>query len=193
MAETKSTACVENSKLYQHTLIEDPPGSSASADDRRQYLMLSRKVQNLCEGCPLIKQCLFDAVVNHDVAGFAGGTTQRQRTEIRQQLRIRVEPEDFDTLAGVTARHRQVDGDEVVRLRRANPHESLETLAHRLGCSLSTVKRHLRKARSQATSPKAAPAPRPTMAEVWNVYLRVVRDTVPAAGRRPAHTRRYAA
>lgn len=192
MAETKSTACVENSKLYQHALIEEPPTSSASADDRRQYLMLSRKVQNLCEGCPLIKQCLFEAVVSHDVAGYAGGTTQRQRQEIRQQLRIRVEPEDFDTLAGVTARHRQVDGDEVVRLRRANPHESLETLAHRLGCSLSTVKRHLRKARSTASTPKAAPSPRPTMSEVWAVYLRVVRGAAPAA-RRTATPRRVAA
>ena len=50
-----------------------------------------------------------------------------------------MEPENFDTLAGVTGRHHQVNHSEVVRLRHAKPDESLEMLAHRLGCSLSTV------------------------------------------------------
>jgi hypothetical protein len=46
-------------------------------------------------------------------------------------LDITVEPEDFDGLAGVIRRHRQVNHSEVVRLRNANPNESLETLAQR--------------------------------------------------------------
>jgi hypothetical protein len=66
-----------------------------------------------------------------------------------------VEQENFDTLTGVTRQHRQVNHSEVVRLRNANPHESLEMLAHRLGCSLSTVKRHLRRERRQ---PSVGPA-----------------------------------
>lgn len=119
----------------------------------------------ICHGCPLIAPCLYRAVVEHDVAGFAGGTTARQRSEIRGRLAIRVEPEDFDTLAGVTGRHRQIDHDEVVRLRNANPQESLEVLAHRLDCSLSTVKRHLRRERSN-TSPTAEPPTTPTLAQV---------------------------
>ena len=94
----------------------------------------------------------------HDVAGYVGGTTPAQRARIRGRLRITVAPEDFDTLAGVTGGHRQVDHDEVVRLRHAHPDESLETLAHRLGCSLSTVKRHLRRERNQ-------PSPRTIAAE----------------------------
>ena len=50
-------------------------------------------------------------------------------------------PVNFDTLAGVTGRHHQVNHSEVVRLRHAKPDESLEMLAHRLGCYLSTVKK----------------------------------------------------
>jgi len=63
-----------------------------------------------------------------------------------------VEPENFDTLAGVTGPNHQVDHSEVVRLRTANPHETLEMLAQRLGCSLSTVKRHLRRERREPST-----------------------------------------
>jgi hypothetical protein len=87
--------------------------------------------------------------VEYDVAGYVAGTTPPQRAQIRRRLHINVEPEDFDSLAGVTRRHRQVNHSEVVRLRNANPNESLETFAQRLGCSLSTVKRHLRRERRQ--------------------------------------------
>jgi len=93
---------------------------------------------------------------------------------MRALLAVAVEPEDFDILAGVTRHHRQVNHDQVVRLRHSNPHESLEQLAQRLGCSLSTVKRHLRHER-------AAPAVRtlgtklvPTEAEVMAAYQQVV-------------------
>ena len=61
----------------------------------------------------------------------------------------RSRPEDFDSLAGVVGGQRTVDHDEVVRLRRAHPDESLERIARRLGCSLSTVKRHLRRERNE--------------------------------------------
>jgi hypothetical protein len=38
-------------------------------------------------------------------------------------------------------------------LRAAHPDDSLEALAARLDCSLSTVKRHLRRARREASAP----------------------------------------
>lgn len=167
--------CVAFASLFQHPLMEDAPTSSASADERRQYMMMVRKAENVCGSCPLMAQCLYDAVAKHDVAGFVGGTTPRQRQEIRQRLQITVAPEDFDSLAGVTGRNRQIDHDEVVRLRAANPHESLETLAHRLGCSLSTIKRHLRRHRHEAASPAPVKKPSlPTMAAVINAYRQVV-------------------
>lgn len=170
------TGCTEYASLYQHPLMEEPPNSSATADERRQYQMMVRKAQNVCGSCPLMTQCLYDAVVKHDVSGFAGGTTRKQRMEIRARLDVSVAPEDFDTLAGVTARHRQVDHNEVIRLRNANPHESLETLAQRMGCSLSTVKRHLRKARSGEVVTAIRPD-RPSMKRVLAAFTEVTQGS----------------
>lgn len=137
-------------------------------------MLLARKAADICHACPVMQQCLYDSVVKHDVAGFAAGTTQRQRLEIRNRLKIAVIPEDFDTLAGITARHRKVDHAEVVRLRQTNPHESLETLARRLGCSLSTVKRHLRRHRNEALRPGSGQRRIPTLPEVIVVFRQVV-------------------
>lgn len=169
-------ACLEFTDVFQHDLMEEPPTSSAPLKDRSTYQMLVRRAMDQCAACPLSAQCLYDAVVKHDVAGFAAGTTQRQRQEIRRELGVTVRPEDLDTLAGVTARHRQVNHDEVVRLRNANPHESLETIANRLGCSLSTVKRHLRRARAAAANPAPEQGTRtlPTMRDVVNAYHAVL-------------------
>ena len=54
--------------------------------------------------CPLMAHCLYEAVVRHDVAGYAAGTTAAQRVKIRALLGISVEPENLDTLAGVIGR-----------------------------------------------------------------------------------------
>ena len=148
--------CVELASVFQNPLLEDPIAASAPASVRRRYATLVTQAEDVCFSCPLIAGCLYQAVVEHDVAGYVAGTTPAQRAAIRARLRIAVEPEDFDTLAGVVGgRHRQVDHDEVVRLRHAHPDESLETLARRLGCSLSTVKRHLRKERREPVAPRA--------------------------------------
>ena len=167
--------CVEFASLFQHELMEEPPTTSAPAEDRRNYSLMERQAENLCAACPLMTQCLYHAVVKHDVSGYAAGTTKKQRTEIRHRLGIIVKPEDFDTLAGVTGHHRQVDHDEVIRLRNANPHESLETLATRMGCSLSTVKRHLRKARNSTEVTPIRTAKLPSPQQVWSTLAAITR------------------
>ena len=139
--------CVELASVFQSPLLEEPPAGDATVADHRQYNALIARAEQACLDCPLIERCLYAAVVEHDVAGYVGGTTEAERARIRRALRITVAAEDFDTLAGVTGGHRQVDHDEVVRLRHAHPDESLESLARRIGCSLSTVKRHLRRER----------------------------------------------
>ncbi|WP_203567909.1 WhiB family transcriptional regulator [Aestuariimicrobium ganziense] len=172
--ETVTPACTEYAGLFQHRLLEDS-AAAGSVDERRQQAMMTRKAENLCLECPLMTQCLYNAVVKFDVAGYVAGTTPRQRSEMRSILGIRVQPEDFDTLAGVTTPNRQVDHDEVVRLRNANPYESLESIAQRLGCSLSTVKRHLRKARAAQEQPKARlRRVEPTLAQVIAAYQAVL-------------------
>ena len=77
-------------------------------------------------------------------------------------------------------RHHQVDHDELLRLRNAHPDESLERLARRLGCSLSTVKRHMRKERRSPSVRRAEPV-KPTLAAV----LAAAADVAGSPLRRP--------
>jgi Transcription factor WhiB len=156
--------CIQLAAVFQNQLLEEPLPGGVSATVRRRQQALITTAQAACRECPLIVDCLYQAIVEYDVAGYVAGTTPSQRAQIRRVLDITVEPEDFDTLAGATRRHRQVDHSEVVRPRNANPHESLETLAQRLGCSLSTVKRHLRRERRAPATPSSAQ--KPTIAAV---------------------------
>jgi Transcription factor WhiB len=156
--------CIQLAAVFQNQLLEEPLPGGVSATVRRRQQALITTAQAACRECPLIVDCLYQAIVEYDVAGYLAGTTPSQRAQIRRVLDITVEPEDFDTLAGATRRHRQVDHSEVVRPRNANPHESLETLAQRLGCSLSTVKRHLRRERRAPATPSSAQ--KPTIAAV---------------------------
>ena len=176
------TGCVQFADLFQDSMLEEPPALSAPAEQRRHYAALERAAANVCAACPLLQPCLYRAVVSHDVAGFVAGTTRRQRVQLRSRLGVSVQPEDFDTLAGVARQHRQIDHDEVVRLRRANPHESLEQLAQRLGCSLSTVKRHLRAERSAPAARQPERASQPTLAQVMAAYDELHRGTSTATG-----------
>lgn len=157
--------CVSRADLFLDPLLEQPPTGSVPAAVRRRAVALADEATAACEDCPLMADCLFRAVVTYDVCGFVAGTTERQRAEIRRRLGVEVAPEDFDTLAGVNGGHRQVDHAEILRLRRAHPDESLERLAGRLGCSLSTVKRHLRKERRSPSTP-ITPAARPSVRAV---------------------------
>lgn len=148
--------CVTDAVLF-HRLEDVAPGGDDAA--------LRARASAICGRCPLAAQCLYDAVVRHDVAGFVAGTTPQQRRSIRARVGARVEADNFDTLAGVGAAGRPVDRAEVLRLRRANPDETLEQLALRLGCSTSTIKRHLRKVRAGVMDER--PARRvPTRTEV---------------------------
>lgn len=156
-----TTACVEFDGLFLHELLEDARSATTSAQ-RNQQRMLTERARRLCAGCPMLQQCRYDAIVKHDVAGFVGGTTEAQRSEIRRLLKVKVSAENLDAFAGAFAPNRQVSQDEVVRLRKANPYETLDQLASRLGCSLSTVKRHLRRARlntSQSSDEQLLPTP----------------------------------
>ena len=182
-AIAKSTACVTSPDLFLHPLLEEGLPASASGEARQQRDRLAQQAKAACTDCPLLARCLYDAIIRHDVSGFVAGTTPRQRLDMRQLLRWTVEPEDFDTMAGASGPNRQVDHTEVLRLRAANPHESLEMIAQRLGCSLSTVKRHLRKARNGESATKLAAVP-PSVEQVMAAYDQI---------NRPSTTRRRAA
>jgi len=141
-----ATRCSEHPKLFQDPLLEDATGSLTFAG-RRLQAMLTAEAIALCAQCPARRQCLYDAVVRFDLAGVAGGTTPSERAAIRQRLDWRVPPENLDNLLGLSPGGR-INHDELLRTRRINPDQSLDQLAERLGCSLSTIKRHLRQERA---------------------------------------------
>lgn len=163
-------ACVKLADLFQHPLIESETNAKTSNEKRCQRALLNR-AQTACHNCPMMVECLYRAVVDHDIAGYVAGTTQTRREQIRSSLGINVKPDDLDSFLGVKSGSR-VDHDQVLRLRAAYPNDSLDTIAHRLGCSLSTVKRHLRKARSKEPATRENIQPKPSVAQVLDAYAR---------------------
>lgn len=173
-----ATPCSTNVNLYLHPLLEEPPvRSSVPADTWRTYEGMAAAARSSCSACPLLADCLYKAVAQTDVSGYVGCTSAAERSAIRRILGVRIEAEDVDALAGTRGTRQPVDHDEVLRTRAAHPDDSLEMLAARLDCSLSTVKRHLRRARNPASSdPTAVPGERrlPSMDEVFDAFEQVV-------------------
>lgn len=156
-------ACASRPDLYLHELLDTPPVQSKVAKALwAEYRARLEEVRNACAACPLFVDCLYRAVVEVDVSGYAGCTTVRERRQIRRMLGVSVQAEDFDALAGVRTEGKPIDHDTVIATRNAFPSDSLESIAERLGCSLSTVKRHLRRARQAAASEKERPKPKRT-------------------------------
>lgn len=147
------TPCVTASNVFLHPLLEEGVTPS-SRGERREQAMLRTQAERLCSGCPMLAQCLSDAVTKHDVAGFVAGTTRRQRQEIRNRLGVRVKADDMDPYAGVNS-GRQFDRFEIHRMRAANPDQPLSVIAQKVGCSVSTVKRHLRRIEQEGGLPMA--------------------------------------
>ena len=170
-----TTACVAYSNVFLHPLLDDGLTPSTRGE-RREQQMLRNQAEKMCAGCPLMAQCLTDAVVKFDVSGFVGGTTKRQRQEIRARLGVTVAPEDFDTFAGVNS-GRQFDRYEIQRMRTANPDQPLSAIAAKIGCSVSTVKRHLRRIEAEGGVKQPAQKKKPSPSQVVAVAEDVKRGT----------------
>jgi len=167
----EATACSVHTDLYLHPLIEDPPAAAAPGDLRQTYAELVGAARAFCAACPLLVDCLYKAVVHTDVSGYVGCTTARERETIRSLLGVRVDADEMDAFAGTRGARQPVDHDDVLRMRAAHPEDSLEVLATRLDCSLSTVKRHLRRARDEATAGSLGGAsPLPTVEDVLDAF-----------------------
>lgn len=162
-------ACTTMRAVFQHPLLEGDSSATTLAEQRLERELMSR-ARTACASCPLFEQCLGNAVLHHDVAGFAAGTTPRQRSRMRTALGVRVRPDDFETMAGIIHRGHQIATQDVVRMRRMHPDQPLTFIADRLGCSLSTVKRHLRRARDTESQSSQSPKRMPkatSLAAAW--------------------------
>ena len=154
--------CATDPDLFLHPLLDTPPAQSkVTRSVWTEYRDLLQQARDACASCPLFVDCLYAAVAQVDVAGFVGCTTPRERKQIRSELGVSVAPEDLDAAAGVRGERRPIDHEAVLATRAAHPDESLEELASRLECSLSTVKRHLRRARREAAGEVEPERPKP--------------------------------
>jgi hypothetical protein len=104
-------------------------------------------VHRNCAGCPFLVDCLYRAVVEVDVFGYAACTTGADRQQIRRKLGIEIIQPNAGPFAAPRSGAGPIDHDSVLTLRQSYPNDTCIQLAQRLGCSTSTVKRHLRRAR----------------------------------------------
>ncbi|MEZ5202462.1 MAG: hypothetical protein R2742_14705 [Micropruina glycogenica] len=68
--ETRA-ACIDN-PVFQHELLEEPVKARQGTDAQRRQALLAARAAAVCAGCPLFTSCSYEAVVDHDVAGFRG-------------------------------------------------------------------------------------------------------------------------
>lgn len=127
-----------------------------------------------CAGCPMLVDCLYRAVVEVDVSGFVACTTESERASIRRSLGIQVVDQAAQSQYGLArAAGSPVSHEAVLAARAAYPHDTCQQLSERLGCSTSTIKRHLRRARqSDAAGASAELVERrvPTIDDVLDAF-----------------------
>ena len=137
-----------------------------------------------CAGCPMLVDCLYRAVVEVDVSGFVACTTEADRAAIRDSLGIVVDDGPVGGYGPARLGSGPVSHEAVVAARSAHPKDTCQQLAERLGCSTSTIKRHLRRARAEAALVEAradeivdaTPRRTPSVDEVLDAF-----DTLDAA------------
>lgn len=161
--------CATDTDLFLHPLLENLDEAPSDAAAHPESSALLARARAACAACPQLPECMYGAVVQQDVAGFVGCTTPGERARIRSAVGARPQDEDLDAAAGVRGERRPVDHESVLAARAAFPDDSLEMLANRLECSLSTIKRHLRRARRDAAGVTDPERPRPRTAGVPTV------------------------
>ncbi|MET0929227.1 MAG: HTH domain-containing protein [Aeromicrobium sp.] len=139
-------------------MLHSPPARTEITAAEWDLLAIKRaSAHRQCAGCPLMVACLYRAVVEVDVSGFAACTTEHDRQVIRRQLGIEVQQSSTTPYGAPRVGGGPVSHEAVMAARQAYPKDTCHQLAERLNCSTSTIKRHLRRAREQKVA-VAAPA-----------------------------------
>ena len=134
------------------------PITTLSAAEREQLNATKAAIHRQCAGCPLIVDCLYRAVVEVDVSGYVACTTESERALIRERLGIEVVRSTLTPYGAPRVGGGPVSHEAVLTSRQAYPKDTCQQLAERLGCSTSTIKRHLRREREQRAA-DASPDP----------------------------------
>lgn len=167
--------CADAPEAYLDERLQTTSTSTLSAAEREKLGAAKAAVHRQCAGCPLLVDCLYRAVVEVDVSGYAACTTEAERALIRERLGIEVVQSTLTPYGAPRVGGGPVSHEAVLTARQAYPKDTCQQLAERLGCSTSTVKRHLRRDREQRAAEAARPDPtaqqsRPTIDEVLDAF-----------------------
>jgi len=169
--------CAREPEVYQDEHLHSTPRrDTMSAVEWRAFESLRAEAHRQCAACPMLIDCLYRAVVEVDVSGYAACTTERDRARIRRELGIVLHPTASAVFGAPRVGAGPVDHEAVLQMRTAHPKDTCQQLAERLGCSTSTVKRHLRRARQgvvPVASVASAPTPHPTVDMVLDCFDRL--------------------
>lgn len=163
-------ACVDAPERFLDERLQVAPTTAAEA---AEVAAARAKVHRACAACPLMVDCLVRAVVEVDVSGFVACTTEADRAQMRRALGVDVTPAPLMTFGAPRVGGGPVSHEAVLTMRQAHPKDTCQQLAERLGCSMSTIKRHLRREREQQETTEAAvraPQRVPTVDEVLDAF-----------------------
>ncbi|MCK5890395.1 MAG: WhiB family transcriptional regulator [Aeromicrobium sp.] len=133
--------------------LETPLGRHGlTAAMRREVARKRAEAHRRCAACPIFTDCLYRAVVEVNVSGFVACTTESDRQDLRRRLGVSVADTEIASFGAARLGGGPVDHATVLATRQSHPDDTCQQLAERLGCSTSTIKRHLRRARQQAGS-----------------------------------------
>ena len=171
LEDTYVPPCAHKPEVYLDESLHSPPTRTDVTRAEWEHLAERRAaVHRNCAGCPFLVDCLYRAVVEVDVFGYAACTTESDRQFIRQRLGIEIAQPTAGPFAAPRTGAGPIDHESVLALRQSYPNDTCVQLAQRLGCSTSTVKRHLRKAREVQASLVPLERRAPTVDEVLDCF-----------------------
>jgi len=165
-------ACAEDPMTFLDDALETPLGRHGlTAAMRRDVARKRAEAHRRCAACPIFTDCLYRAVVEVNVSGFVACTTESDRQDLRRRLGVSVTDAEIASFGAARLGGGPVDHAAVIAMRQSHPNDTCQQLAERLGCSTSTVKRHLRRARQQVAGDVVALVPiAPSVDDVLDAF-----------------------
>lgn len=153
--QSHQTPCVQDPHLY---LVELDPAN------RHPGRIAQERARTLCQQrCPRFIECLSDALVGPDTAGFVAGTTPSDRVALRDAMNLTQRSVEVGQYNGEGPSHGQeVDYALMDQVIHDNPGATRAQIAEMVGCSATSVKRYLadpekRRAKAQSAPQTTAP------------------------------------
>lgn len=163
--------CARKPEVYLDERMQSPP--TRTDVSRAEWERLTGQLATVhrgCAGCPFLVDCLYRAVVEVDVYGYAACTTPADRQFIRRKLGIEIKQPSAGPFSPPRTGAGPIDHESVLALRQSHPNDTCIQLAQRLGCSTSTIKRHLRRAREAQAGMSPIERRPPTVEEVLDCF-----------------------